>query len=263
VCVLPGTYTETITITNRSNIILSGCGLRSRLMGAPPSEEFADAAPVIHVRGGQNITIADLAIAAHESGHALVLEGADPSFGQDQDVLDPLLGVMLRGLHVGAASRSAVRAVNARELTLRDSRISMRDTSCLDAAVFVLGDDLLIERNVVEVPFRRIDTPTLSVGPTSTEFLPGSQSRGGLQIGGTSDRVRVVNNLMRGGAGNGITLGSLIFIDEGNDPVPPRRWPRPRPFDPCDPKLPGRSARPPQEPSPRSSSNGTASSRWA
>lgn len=241
VCVLPGTYTENIEITNRSNITLTGCGPRSLVMGGPPREEFSDAAPVIHVRGGHNITIADLAIVAHDSGAGLVLEGADPNFGRDQDVVRPLIAVMLRGLHVSAASRSAVQAVNARELTLRDSHIRMRDTSCLDPAVFALGDDLLIEHNVVEVPFSRIDTPTVSALPSSAGFLPGSLSRGGIQIGGTSDRVRIVDNLIRGGAGNGITLGSLIFIDERNDPVPPRRWPRPRPFDPCNPRLPASS----------------------
>jgi hypothetical protein len=241
VCVLPGEYTENITISDRSNITLSGCGLRSRLTGRPPRQAGAAAAPVIHVRGGRNITIADLAIEAHESGPGLLLEGADPSIGQEQDVVDPLIGVMLSGLHVAAASRSAVHAVQARELTLRDSRIRMRDTSCLDTAVFVLGDDVLIERNVIEVPSSRLESPSVSALPASAEFLPGSLSRGGIQIGGTSERVRVVNNLIRGGAGNGITLGSLIFIDERNDPVPPRRWPRPRPIDPCDPKLPASS----------------------
>ncbi|KEF42629.1 MAG: hypothetical protein ER33_05030 [Cyanobium sp. CACIAM 14] len=241
VCVLPGTYTESITVTNRRNITLSGCGPRSLLMAGPPEEELSDAPPVIHVRGGQAITIADLAIAAHERGPGLVLEGADPSFAQDQDVLTPLIGVMLRGLHVSASSHSGLRALNAHQLTLRDSRIRMRDSSCLDTAVFVLGDDLLIERNVVEVPSSRLESPSFRALPAGADFLPGSLSRGGIQIGGTSERVRIVNNLIRGGAGNGITLGSLIFIDERNDPVPPRRWPRPRPFDPCDPKLPASS----------------------
>jgi hypothetical protein len=96
---------------------------------------------------------------------------------------------------------------------------------------------------VVEVPISRVDTPpTVGTVPLkAADFLPGSLSRGGIQVGGTSDRVRIIDNLIRGGSGNGITLGSLIFIDEGNEPVPPRRWPRPRPVDPCDPKSPASS----------------------
>jgi hypothetical protein len=243
VCVLPGEYTENIQITNRANIILTGCGLRSRITGGPPTEEFGEAAPVIHVRGGRNITIADLAVVAHDSGVGLMCEGADPNFGQDQTVTTPLVGVTLRELQVSAAAHSAIRIVNAGEVTLRECRVSMHDTACLDPAVFALGDDLLIERNVVEVPFSRVEAPSAVglVPPKAADFQPGSLSRGGIQIGGTSDRVRIIDNLIRGGSGNGITLGSLIFIDAGNEPVPPRRWPRPRPVDPCDPKQPASS----------------------
>jgi len=240
VCVLPGEYIENIEITNRANITLMGCGIRSRISGGPPAQEFGEASPVIHIRGGHNITIADLAVKAHDSGVGLMCEGADPNFGQDQTVTTPLVGVTLRELYVGAAAHSAIRIVNASEATLRECRVHMDDTACLDPAVFVLGDDLLIERNVVEVPFSRIEAqPTTGfTSAKSAGFLPGSLSRGGIQIGGTSDRVRIIDNLIRGGSGNGITLGSLIFIDEGNEPVPPRRWPRPRPVDPCDPKQP-------------------------
>ena len=55
---------------------------------------------MIHVRGGTNITIADLAIVAYETGPGLILEGADPNFGQDQAVTMPLVGVILRELDV-------------------------------------------------------------------------------------------------------------------------------------------------------------------
>jgi hypothetical protein len=243
VCVLPGEYIENIQITNRANITLTGCGLRSRINSGPPAGEFPEASPVIHVRGGTNITIADLAIVAHETGPGLVLEGADPNFGQDQAITTSLIGVILRELDVSAVAQSAIRIVNASQVVLRECHVSMRDAACLDPAVFALGDDVLIERNVVEVPVSRIDTPsTVGAAPLNTSgFLPGSLSRGGIQVGGTSDRVRIIDNLIRGGSGNGITLGSLIFIDEQNQPVPPIRWPRPRPVDPCDPKMPANS----------------------
>jgi hypothetical protein len=50
---------------------------------------------------------------------------------------------------------------------------------------------------------------------------PGVTARlglGGIQIGGLSERVRVVDNLVQGGAGNGITLGSIRLVNrEGID----------------------------------------------
>ena len=106
----------------------------------------------------------------------------------------------------------------------------MRDLTCLNPAVLALGDDLLIERNLIEVPSRRAFV--------AGDFVPGTMSRGGLQIGGTSERVRVIDNLIRGGSGNGITLGSLIFIDDNSNPVPPSKWPTPNPVDPCNPAKP-------------------------
>jgi|APTNR8051073442_1049403.scaffolds.fasta_scaffold10479_2 hypothetical protein len=252
VCVLPGEYVESIVIDGRRNIRLTGCGLRSRIVGAPPAAELAEAAPVIQVRGGQGISIDTLAIVAHASGAGVVCEGADPDFANTRFATRALTGLCLRDLDVRASAHSAVRVVHVRDATLRDCRIRMEDSLCLDPAVFALGDDLLIEHNLVEVAGRaqtpaptsvRVEDVPNRPGVLSTEigapdFVPGTRSRGGVQIGGTSDRVRLIDNLIRGGAGNGITLGSLIFIDERGDPVPPLRWPRPRPVDPCDPALP-------------------------
>src|SRR5262249_39929063 len=66
---------------------------------------------------------------------------------------------------------------------------------------------------------------------------------GGLQLGGTCERIRVINNVIARGIGNGITLGSLRIIDENGDPLPD---PDPEP-DPCDPCSPGDSSVPPDD----------------
>jgi len=56
------------------------------------------------------------------------------------------------------------------------------------------------------------------VGPSIVDTLfaaPGVTARlglGGIQIGGLSERVRVVENFVQGGAGNGITLGSVRLV---------------------------------------------------
>jgi hypothetical protein len=237
VCLLPGVFKESVVIADRRNVRLTGCGLRSRIVGVGPREEFADAPPVIHVRGGLNITLDSFAVEAHPTGAGILAEGADPTFGDDQTVRSPLVGLTLAQLFVTAAARSAIIVLFARQVVIRECRLVMQDTACLDHAVFALGDDMLIERNAVEVPSRRMESFTRAGAPTAG-FLPGTLSRGGIQIGGTSDRVRIINNLIRGGSGNGITLGSLIFIDGNKRPLPPRRWPKPRPADPCDPEKP-------------------------
>jgi hypothetical protein len=236
VCLLPGRFTENVTITNRQNVKITGCGRRSRIVSAGPSDDAGVAPPVIHVLGGENISIDSLAVEAHRTGPGLVLEGADPNFGDNQPVRKPLIGVTLTQLFVSAANKSAIRVQNALQVTIRECHVQMKNTPSLEPAIFALGDDMLIERNTVEVlpsvieaivPFR-----------AAAAFTPGSSNLGGIQIGGTSERVRIINNLIRGGAGNGITLGSLIFIDDNDEPVPTVNWPPLDPIDPCGPEKP-------------------------
>lgn len=242
ICVLSGMFTENIGMRNRRNITILGCGWRSQIVSGIPAGEFAEAAPVIRVEGGRNIMIADLAIVAHSSGIGLDLEGADPNFGDDQQVPFPLRRVTLQGLMVAAAGQSAVRVRQVRGLVMQDCHVVMDDVVCLDPAVFLLGDNQLVEHNLIEAPARAQTDLALTAAVIPPEvFPPGSNTRGGLQIGGTSDRVRIIDNLIRGGSGNGITLGSLIFIDEYEEPVPPKLWPRPRPIDPCEPRDPANS----------------------
>ena len=62
--------------------------------------------------------------------------------------------------------------------------------------IFVIGEDVLIEHNEISV-----------VSNSDGNAVVG---RGGLQIGGGSSGVRIKDNLIRGGIGNGITLGSIV-----------------------------------------------------
>jgi len=299
VCVLPGEFRENVVLTNLHDVTITGCGPRSLIVGRDPAApaliynntdpagpEFRtgvpigtapsnnNASPVIYVHGGRNITIELLAVEAHETGIGILLEGTDPNFVNDQLGFNqanfPLINVTLPHLLVTATTHNAIRAQFLQELVIQECHVVMRDTVCLDHAIFALGDDMLIERNVIEVAAQQevmIDAPTqvtvpsfvvdpntgvpVPTGITETftlnqsllraGFQRGSNSRGGIQIGGTSDRVRIINNVIRGGSGNGITLGSLIFInkDKGSsNPIPVAQWPKQPPVDPCDPATP-------------------------
>jgi len=253
VCVLPGEFRENVLMTNLHDVTITGCGPRSLIVGRDPAApvliynntnpagpEFQtgvpigtapsnnNASPVIHVIGGQSITIDSLAITAHETGIGLLLEGP------------PTFNVTLTQLLVRAATQSAIRAQFLQQLTIRECQVQMLDMVCRDPAIFALGDDMLIERNVVETVTGIVDPD--GTGPAIGGFYlfsPQSNSRGGIQIGGGSDRVRLTENLIQGGTGTGINLGSLIFINKGNsNPIPLAQWPKQPPVDPCDPATP-------------------------
>ena len=244
VCVLPGEFRENILMTNLHDVTITGCGPRSRVIGRG-SDATGLGLPVIHVKTGANITIESLAVEAHETGIGILLEGTDTNFVNQlnfNQAFVPLINVVLEHLLVIGIAKNAIRAQQLQELVIRECHVLMRDTVCLDHAIFALGDDLLIERNLIEVQAPAIGSPTFTGADSAATFRfvagTGTKSRGGIQIGGTSDWVRIINNLIQGGTGNGITLGSLIYINQGQTPIPPIQWPQPNPVDPCDPATP-------------------------
>jgi len=216
VCVLPGVYTENIAIAGRNNIEIQGCGPRSKIIALTTQA-------VIKITRAQNIIIESLALVAHNTGVGIHITNDAPS-----------QNISMTCLTINAATRSAIECGNGSFITIKNSTINMNDASTPWPGIFVIGDDVLIENNVVTVQ----RTTQLSNG-----LMAASAGRGGIQIGGTSERVRIINNLIDGGMGNGITLGSvhqagggIIFIYTP--------WVV-NMFDPCDPCAPGDTYVPP------------------
>lgn len=178
ICVLPGTYTENVRIANRRDVILSGCGKRSRLVSNPPQGELAQADPVIHIVNSTGIRIESLAIEAHDTGYGILVE-TQLGGALEQRPL-PVLDIVLSKLSVQAATRSAIEVHGARFVTIEHCDIEMRDLAGSWPGVFVTADDVLIECNTVRVlPLRQLTNAL-------TFVAVGGVGLGGLQIGGTS-----------------------------------------------------------------------------
>jgi len=213
VCVRKGIYDESVRIGRRVNVRIHGCGPATRVRAI--QDERRGPMPAFWLRDCDGIDLEDMAI---ESG-----------------------------------PRSAVQIDNCRDVGVRRCLIQMRDEDSVWQAIYSRGDDIVIERNIIEV----IDPRALKEGraPDAKDVPPkagepgapsgvhtpppkvwrGEAARGGIQLAGGSDRVRVAHNLIRGGVWNGITLGSLMEIDgrPGQDipdkPQPPDRC------HPCEP----------------------------
>ena len=203
VCILPGLYIENIHIQKRQHIVTHGCGPRTRVSAIPSA---ADAAlPAFLVTDSTGIVIEDIAIEA--------------------------------------GPRSAVQIGNSRHITVRRCLVQMRDMASLWHAIYSRGDDVSIEDNTIEILPLDGRPPALSIPPPAGDALApagvntppdsvtiATSARGGIQLGGGSDRVRIFNNLIRGGTWNGITLGSLEEIEAENEDTPDR----PGTGDHCD-----------------------------
>jgi Family of unknown function (DUF6519) len=212
VCVLKGVYDESVRINRRVDIRIHGCGPKTRVR-AVTDEKSKEPRPAFMISSSNGIVLEDMAI---ESG-----------------------------------PRSAVQIENSKHVTIRRCLVQMRDMQTLWQAIYSRGDDILIEDNIVEVLPRTGVPPASEIPPkygdprapsgVATPPDPvtiGHATRGGIQIGGGSDRVRILDNLIRGGIWNGITLGSLTPVGGRDGEDTPDE---PGTDDPCDPCKPGDS----------------------
>jgi len=245
VCVLPGVYTENVTIARRRNVTISGCGGRSRVVSRPPRN--GQASPVFHVLDSQSVRISGLDIEAHATGGGVLCEDTISEqlalkYG-NHGASGSLSRLTLADLHIVAAARPAIEVQGALDATVRDCTIEMLDAEGDAPAAFFLGEDSLIERNVVRVRTRIADRDRAVAWPRdvlnlASEGTPvvAQAAWGGLQLGGLSERVRVIENLIQGGTGNGITLGSIRLVDQENRELPRARR---RLLPLYDPRKPG------------------------
>jgi hypothetical protein len=193
VCVLPGTYTETVRIA-RSDVIVEGCGQQTRLRTPADNTDPA----LIHVLAPR-VRIRKLAL--ETLGQIGVLAGqeelnADPV--ADDLVLECLTVVADERVGVGGQTRAAIDVRRGNRALIRECEVTMGGSVSDEAGMFVRGQDIRVERC-------RIETIR-----TDEAFA----AWGGLQIGGASQRVQVRRNRIAGGLGPGITLGSLEWIAE-------------------------------------------------
>src|SRR5688572_22750224 len=153
VCILPGLYVENIVLEPPHNkkVILKGCGKRTVIKLAPPDPNIpGPIAPVIHVRYGQAITIESLAAQSHPAGKGILPEGLEQD-ANNANAEKYLKDIMLSGLYVHAARDNAIKGFPAQGLTLIRSVVYIDDVQTRKPAVYLEGDDMLIERNEIRV----------------------------------------------------------------------------------------------------------------
>lgn len=216
ICVLAGTFRENVTV-NKHNVRIHGCGPRSRVVSNAPDNYGVK--PVFHIHGSSRVHIETLYIEPHEEGIGILVEPAVTG------LVSVPTDIKLAGLDVVAAKDSAIKVLGAGDVIVRDCTIAMRDLPTPWHGIYLRAWDALIERNTIYIvsgsplesegesrpSMNRLSNRTMVSRPTA--------GRGGLHIAGTSERVQVIDNLIAGGCGHGITLGSVVEFLNG-EPTP-------------------------------------------
>ncbi len=231
ICLLPGYHRANVMLNHKRDIRIRGC---DHLTLVVPQDEQA---PIFQVIDSNRIILEHLDLAALR-GQAIVLK-TDKGELSDIEVCHNRI----------YAGQNAIIVNQGTAIAIRENHISMADQEKGDVAIFMLAQDSLIEENeVIVVPAEQAgaisDEPGYKsfpnpLDPCSDERkayqdrhrmkkyhsrmgqiarsyklgTPGQvkafKTRGGIQIGGTSERIAVLRNRIIGGSGNGITLGHI------------------------------------------------------
>jgi hypothetical protein len=241
ICLLPGLHQTNTVIRDRRNIRIHGC--HHKTIVVPRKDTSAD--PIFTIvnsfgvvlEGMELVTIGGTAIdvSAEKEGGVAQIEIADNRI---------------------IACHNAIHVANGDEISVHHNQIRMLDKRDSGVAIYLAADDSLIERNDIRLvpapvmpPFEPPDDPN-PVDPNDPcarleviyfnprifrqyvakiwllpllyfpILIQPYRALSGIQIGGGSERVRVLENHILGGAGNGITLGDE-FEPPVQTPAPP------------------------------------------
>jgi hypothetical protein len=129
--------------------------------------------------------------------------------------------VTITDLILTATNFPAIASVAAEVVEICDNRIFMQDTAGLWPAIYVSGSETSIERNWIgleDVADAGSDaSEAVQIDPSANFTAPpaASTGNGGIQVGGFSNTIAIVENQIEGGAYNAITLGGYVLMNEG------------------------------------------------
>ena len=239
VCLLPGLFHERVRIINRRDIVIHGCGWQTRVASpvqAPPA--LAGTAPinpitaVFTIAGSQHVELRSLAIEAGDTDAGVLMDGDGTSIPTNTgagvifaavNIPRGVIDVTLESLVITAATLPAILADHVQLLRVDRNRVAMKNVRSLWPAIYASGREIHIGRNQVGIQSAGNDREWLPV-TVAVDLAAGNQTAsvlgtalpihpGGIQIGGPSTDVYIIENEIEGGSRNGITLGSFEIVD--------------------------------------------------
>lgn len=256
VCILPGQYYELVVLDGLTQVTLQGSGPQTTLYAPPApggtSDESGNTTPpstatginaIITIANCQHIELTGFTVEAPTGMACVLLDqiATDPTssqlpqynpnqanwFGSTTGFTLPTFSpsdtdVKLTNLVLSASNFPAIVAAEATAVNIVGNRILMQDTAGLYPALYASGAEITIERNWIGLQdnFDSNSYATdqlLSDNPSNfTQSTNPPVGNGGIQIGGYSTCVTILNNDIVGGAFNAITLGAILRGTQGN-----------------------------------------------
>ncbi len=235
ICLLPGLHEANVLIQGKRNIKIEGCGKHTRVIPRKKTRQ----SPIFQIIDSECIALLDMDLVTL-GGTAIVLEGTE--FGN------------LKEIEIGhnriIACKEAIQIDRGLNIHIHHNKIRMLDKAGTGVAIYLTAEDSIIDRNDIGViPAEKTppsDNPNGGETPDPTDpcadlelvytnilafvayinliwqiplfFIPTNpyKALGGIQVAGGSERVKLWDNKISGGAGNGISLGTSVakFLEE-------------------------------------------------
>lgn len=130
--------------------------------------------------------------------------------------------VTLSKLVLTASKAPAIAAVQASLVNITENRILMKDVASLWPAIYVSGSAITIEQNWIGLQDNS-DSANLATAQLMTDIpanftasTAAALANSGIQIGGFSTGVFIIDNDIESGAFNAITLGAILLFSNSN-----------------------------------------------
>ncbi len=239
ICLLPGLHQTNAVISGRHNVRIHGCRSGTKLV----PRKAASTDPIFRIVDSLRVVLERMDMVTL-GGTAIAVAGSKPGSAADIEIADNRI----------LACQNAINVVDVADVAIHHNRIRMLDKRDSGVAIYLAADDGVIERNDIRlVPAPVMPPLNIPDGPTPIDpndpcarlevvyvnprifvnyveqvwLLPlllvpilvqPYRALSGIQIGGGSERVRVVENVIIGGAGNGITLGDGLDAPHPQSP---------------------------------------------
>jgi hypothetical protein len=229
ICLLPGDFYENVTLSNKRNVVIRGCGAQTRVYSTSlnPNNPAVGAGlsgrltAVFTLEGCENIVFREFAITADKQDIGVLMDRQTDAKETIYEYLTSNNDIVLQELNLTAQNLPAIAARNVQKLRIERNIVTKRNVESLFPAVYLSGQELTFDHNTVTVPAN--DENITGAGETAELNVNNSSSVGslnlfaysacgGVQIAGPSRDIFITENIITGGARNGVTLGNFIEL---------------------------------------------------
>jgi hypothetical protein len=247
-CILPGIHHDTVVITGKRNIEICGCGAGAIVVPGR-NQKNPNQLAVFNIVSSGNIKLCNLTVINVQGTAVAIYPSGANKQGRVCGVRVECC-MLLAAMYAVFSSTGDNNTPGNGNIRISNNQIGQFDVGGKVPAIFTLGDDVLIERNrIVVIPAPDKRNPNFPGGPNDpgggiydpcfdsgsfnnssttvrgtvtsvASYLCGVTAEtaaagaytalGGIQIGSTSERVRILQNTIIGGAGTGIAFGHVL-----------------------------------------------------